>query len=140
MLASTLGAPIKMLPLSEIGFFDVPFTPEGKSDSLHEGLPGFQKVFHWHRDTFDLPSGAVLLATNEHTKNQAFRYGRRAYGVQYHIEVTPPILDAWLNLYHEDLDRDIAATIEKECSSHFSPYHAHTHKMIENFLSISELI
>src|SRR5947207_1258115 len=140
VLASALGAPIKKLPVSEIGFFEVPFTTEGKSDPLHKRLPGFQKVFHWHGDTFDLPSGAVLLATNEHTKNQAFRYGRCAYGVQYHIEVTPPMLDAWLGLYHEDLYGDIAATIDKDRNSHFSPYHAHTHKMIENFPSMSELI
>src|SRR5260370_1029739 len=83
LLASALGAVVKKHTTPEIGFFEVPFTGEGETDPLYKGLSGYQKVFHWHGDTFDLPSGAVLLATNEHTKNQAFRYGHCAYGVQY---------------------------------------------------------
>src|SRR5437764_2100927 len=141
LLASALGAAVKRHSTPEIGFFEVPFTREGESDPLYKGLPGYQKVFHWHEDTFDLPSGAVLLATNEHTKNQAFRYGRHAYGVQYHIELTPQILDTWLDLYHDEAppelldsrpyysdlhgnrsdtgDRDTTTTIDKEQNKHF---------------------
>jgi len=154
LLASSLGTVVKEHTTPEIGFFEVPFTREGQSDPLYKGLPGYQKVFHWHEDTFDLPSGAVLLATNEHTKNQAFRYGHRAYGVQYHIEVTPQMLATWIDLYrnevppelldsrhhYSDLHGDTTATIDKGQNSHFSMYHAHTRKMFENFLSISELI
>jgi GMP synthase-like glutamine amidotransferase len=162
LLASALGASVKMHTTPEIGFFEVPFTREGQSDPLYKGLPGYQKVFHWHEDTFDLPSGAILLATNEHTKNQAFRYSRRAYGVQYHIEVTPQMLDTWLDLdhdeappelldsrlHHSDLhrnqsdagNRDTTITMGKGHNRHFLMYHAHTRKMFENFLSISDLI
>ena len=153
LLASALGAVVKRHTTPEIGFFEVPFTREGESDPLYKGLLGYQKVFHWHKDTFDLPSGAVLLATNEHTKNQAFRYGRRAYGVQYHIEVTPQMLATWIDLYHtevppdlldnrhhySDLHGDTTATIDKGQNTLFSIYHTHTRKMFDNFLSISEL-
>ena len=53
------------------------------------------KMFQWHRDGFDLPRCVELLATNEHFPSQAFRYGRKAFGVQFHPEVTPEIMERW---------------------------------------------
>ena len=46
-------------------------------------------VLHWHHDTFDLPAGAVLLASSDRYPHQAFRVGRRAYGLQFHVELGP---------------------------------------------------
>lgn len=131
--------------MKEIGFYDIALTEEGKKDRLYAGLPGYQKVFHWHEDVFDLPPGATLLATNEYAKNQAFRY-RNAYGLQYHIEIDPEMLDTWL--YHPDLQpesserQEIEAfqTIEHTRDQHFPLYQEHTSIMFENFLKICELI
>jgi GMP synthase-like glutamine amidotransferase len=50
---------------------------------------------HWHGDTFGLPDGAVLLAGNAAYENQAFRVGRRAYGLQFHVEVTAALVGHW---------------------------------------------
>ena len=50
----------------------------------------------WHDDTFDIPAGAVVLASSAGCANQAFRYGERAYGLQFHPEVTPAILEDWI--------------------------------------------
>jgi len=146
LLASALGAEVRQHSITEIGFFEIPFTSAGKTDPLFQGLPGYQKVFHWHEDTFDLPAGAVLLASNEHTENQAFRYGRHAYGLQYHIEVTPDMLDTWL--HHPDLQPDeeeghyldTITSIEQNQHRHFATYQAHTWTLCENFLMISGLI
>ncbi len=71
--------------------------------------PLFPAPFHayqWHRDGFDLPSDAVLLACGETFYNQAFRYGRSAYGVQFHPEMRPDILQRWVT--HENAQRDLA--------------------------------
>ena len=54
-------------------------------------------MFQWHGDTFDLPSGATLLATSPLCRQQAFRFGDCAYGLQFHIEVTAPIIASWLD-------------------------------------------
>lgn len=54
------------------------------------------QVFQWHGDTFDLPQGAVHLASSALYPNQAFRYGDRVYALQFHIEVTPDIVGGWL--------------------------------------------
>ena len=50
---------------------------------------------HWHADTFSLPDGAVRLARNDAYENQAFRLGPRAYGLQFHVEVTASLVAHW---------------------------------------------
>ena len=50
---------------------------------------------HWHGDTFSLPEGAVRLAGNDAYENQAFRVGERAYGLQFHVEVTASLVAHW---------------------------------------------
>jgi GMP synthase-like glutamine amidotransferase len=61
------------------------------------GGGGSVDVVHWHGDTFDLPPGAVRLASSALYPNQAFRWGRRAYGLQFHLEFTPAIIRAVLD-------------------------------------------
>jgi GMP synthase-like glutamine amidotransferase len=141
-----LGGVVKRHSLTEIGFFDVPFTEEGQKDPLYEGLPGYQKVFHWHEDTFDLPAGSVRLATNSNTENQAFRFGRHAYGLQYHIELNPEMLDNWLHYpaFKQDIINTLGTeaydSLEREQYTQYPIYRAHTLIMFENFLQISKLL
>jgi len=54
------------------------------------------QVFQWHGDTFDLPQGAVRLASSALYPSQAFRYSGRVYALQFHVEVTPAIVREWL--------------------------------------------
>ncbi len=53
-------------------------------------------VFQWHGDTFDLPPGAVHLTQSPLCRNQAFRIGPSAYGLQFHIEMTAEMIEDWL--------------------------------------------
>jgi GMP synthase (glutamine-hydrolysing) len=146
MLASAMGADVKRHTLTEIGFCKVQLTEEGKHDPLFQGFNGFQEVFHWHEDVFDLPRGAIRLATGTVTPNQAFRVGKRAYGMQYHIELTPEMLDLWLQ--HPDykkeivkaLGPDVPASIEEERLQRYALYRKHTRLLFENFLRMAECI
>jgi GMP synthase-like glutamine amidotransferase len=52
-------------------------------------------VVHWHGDTFDVPPGAVRLASSAHNANQAFRFGDLVYGLQFHLEVDDAMAAAW---------------------------------------------
>lgn len=104
MIAHCLGADVYPGPEKEIGWYHVELTGDGLKDPLmrclaiHPRVRDFWrkfKVFHWHGDTFNLPLGAVLLASSELYKNQAFRYGDNVYGFQFHIEVTKYMLTEW---------------------------------------------
>ncbi len=55
-------------------------------------------MFQWHAYTFDLPPGAVHLASTPTCPNQAFRYGDRAYGLQFHLEADLPLIQKWLQV------------------------------------------
>ncbi len=67
-------------------------------DSLFAGLTGYDglRVIQNHRDSITaLPPGAVLVATSEHCRVQAFRVGAAAWGVQFHPEVSAARLANW---------------------------------------------
>jgi GMP synthase-like glutamine amidotransferase len=100
-LAAALGADITTGPTSEIGLGQVELTPEGRLDPVfgpeYGGLASTAvPCVHWHRDTFSLPEGTVHLAATRAFPHQAFRWGDRAYGLQFHIEVDRELADAWL--------------------------------------------
>lgn len=95
LLAKALGA--KVLPGhgAEIGFGSIELTPAGQEDPLFAGAGNTLPVFHWHGDTFTLPECAVLLASSQMYTNQAFRFGSRAYGFQFHVEPDAETWTAW---------------------------------------------
>ncbi len=80
---------------SEKGCHTVRLTETGRADPLFSGLHRSFSSFQWHNDAFDLPDGARHLAVSDTCPFQAFRTGRSAYGVQFHPEVTPPIVADW---------------------------------------------
>jgi GMP synthase (glutamine-hydrolysing) len=96
LLAKASGARVYPNAIKEIGWYRVDWTGDAAVDSLFAGCRASSDVFQWHGDTFDLPQNATLLATSTHCRNQAFRVGKSAYGLQFHIEVTAPIIAEWL--------------------------------------------
>ena len=95
LLASALDAAVHPAETPEVGLLPVEFTDEGREDALFAGLEEPLVSLQWHADTFELPAGAVRLARSELVPNQAFRVGERAYGVQFHLEVTPEMAREW---------------------------------------------
>lgn len=94
LIAAALGARVAPTGVKEIGFAPITLTEAGAGGPLRhlDGVP----VLHWHGDAFDLPEGAVLLATTE-VANQAFSVGANVLGVQFHPEAdTAHDLEAWL--------------------------------------------
>lgn len=107
LLARALGADVTRNPAKEIGWHLVTLTHEGQEDPLFEGLNSLLPVFQWHGDTFSLPNGATLLATSTLCCHQAFRYGKCAYGIQFHVEVTPAMLPEWVRTYRQEVEREL---------------------------------
>jgi GMP synthase-like glutamine amidotransferase len=95
LIAHALGARVYPNSAKEIGWAPVYWTDAAARDPLFGGLRGPETLFHWHSETFDLPEGAQLLASSDACRNQAYRIGRNVYGLQFHLEVTPPMIADW---------------------------------------------
>ena len=98
LLAKALGAEVRKNKKPEIGWYDVTPTPEGTKDNLISRFDGTEKIFQWHGDTFELPNGAVHLASSHYCNNQAFKYGNNIYGFQFHLEVDTRLIERWLKV------------------------------------------
>jgi GMP synthase-like glutamine amidotransferase len=110
IMAKALGAHVYPGQEKEIGWYDIAFTADGSADCAMQALArsadsGAEtiKVFQWHGETFDLPAGAVHLASSPLYRHQAFRYGAKAYAFQFHIEVTEKMVYDWLK--NEPIDQ-----------------------------------
>jgi GMP synthase-like glutamine amidotransferase len=95
LLASALGAEVRQGPVPEVGVLPVHATSAAADDPVFSGLTWPRPTLQWHQDTFDLPQGAVLLATSPAYPHQAFRVGDLAYGVQFHLEIDAAMADEW---------------------------------------------
>ncbi len=84
-----LGARVYQNLEKEIGWLPVTLPAGTGADHFFPGAPRELTVFHWHGDTFDLPAGATCLASSAACAHQAFAFGERVVGLQFHLETTP---------------------------------------------------
>lgn len=96
LLADVLGGQVSRNAHKEIGWFEVSRTAAAVDSPVADALPERFQAFHWHGDTFALPSGAIHLAESRACANQAFLYGRRVLGLQYHLEYTTESIEQML--------------------------------------------
>jgi GMP synthase (glutamine-hydrolysing) len=115
LIAKALGAEVRTVAEKEIGWHDVALTDGGANDPLLGHLPRETRLFQWHGDVFDLPDGAIHLASSERCTYQAFRYGANVYGLQFHLEVDEPLIERWLRVpaHRDDLER-LAAEVHPD--------------------------
>jgi GMP synthase (glutamine-hydrolysing) len=95
LIAKTLGARVYRNEKLEVGWEPVHFTDAGRADPMFGDVSSPTMFFHWHGETFDLPNGAEWLAHSEKTRHQAFRYRDNVYGLQFHPEITPEMIEDW---------------------------------------------
>jgi GMP synthase (glutamine-hydrolysing) len=112
LLAAALGARVYAAERPEVGLLPVELTAEGRADPLFAGLDDRLVSLQWHGDTFDLPSASTRLARSPQVPNQAFRAGERAYGVQFHLEVTGDMAREWSAV--PAYQRSLAETLGEE--------------------------
>lgn len=96
LLAHVLGARVERNPAPEIGWYPLRKTVDGLADPVLAPLQADSPVFQWHGRRFDIPDGAVHLASSAHCEQQAFRYGDNAYGFQFHLEMDERLVERWL--------------------------------------------
>lgn len=88
LLADALGARVFSNDHKEIGWFPIELTENARSSKVFSALPQSLDAFHWHGDTFDIPTGAKHVARSAGCENQAFIYDERIVGLQFHLETT----------------------------------------------------
>jgi GMP synthase (glutamine-hydrolysing) len=95
LLAAGAGARVYPNERREVGWGPVDFIGVEREPAL-AGLRPSELVLHWHGDTFDLPDGAVHLASTPICRHQAFRLGARQFGLQFHCELDPETIATWV--------------------------------------------
>lgn len=95
LMALALGARVYPGPAKEIGWAPIRLTDAGAASPLAPLAEDGGVVLHWHGDTFDLPAGAVRLASTDICENQAFAFGPAALALQFHVEAATQALERW---------------------------------------------
>ena len=121
--------------MREIGWYRLQPAPPAGDDRLFRHFDGSQHVFQWHAYTFELPPGAVHLASTASCEHQAFRFGERAYGLQFHLEADEALIQRWLAVpaYRAELEAEAGADGVKRVLSD-------THGHIPPALKLSERV
>jgi GMP synthase (glutamine-hydrolysing) len=103
LLAEAAGGSARRAPEPEIGWRRVDLTDDGAADPLLAPLAPAFESFQWHSYEAVPPAGAVILARSP-VCAQAYRIGERAWGIQFHAEVTAADAEHWIDDYHSDED------------------------------------
>lgn len=128
LIAGSMGANVYPNSEKEIGWFPVEGATSNGSSLFH--FPKSFECFHWHGETFNLPSDATLLASSEACKNQAFQIGTSVIGLQFHLEFTQTsVRDLVSHCRNELVPSDFIQSEEKILSVKPEDYHAATHLM-----------
>ena len=140
LVARAFGGQVFRNPAGlEWGFTPFALTEAGKADPLlaDGGLP---PIMQCHIDTYTLPDGAVRLASNTHTLEQAYRLGRACYGFQFHFEVTRPIVTEWeaemAPRYDWNVD-DAARHMDEAFERHFDQAAAFALRVTQRWLALA---
>lgn len=117
LIAKAAGARVYRNAVKEIGWAPLYFTEAASQDGLLAGLSSPEVVFHWHGETFDLPAGAEWLAWTPACRNQAFRLDPAVWGLQFHLEVTPSMIEEWLRAPENQADLRGLAALPDPCEN-----------------------
>lgn len=97
ILAHVLGSEVRKSPEKEMGWYDIELTVAGQNSKLLSHFKKTEKIFQMHGDTFDIPKSCEHLAQSKICPAQAFSYGHKVYGLQFHLEVDEAMILRWLN-------------------------------------------
>jgi GMP synthase-like glutamine amidotransferase len=131
MLARAAGAGVGPAAVAEIGWLPVELTPEGCEDQVLGVLPPRVEAFQWHRYTFGIPAGGTELARSD-ACTQAFRL-RNAWGLQFHAEVTLPMVRDWAREDPDDLPHE-AERFLAESEERIAAWNQHGRRLCAAFL------
>lgn len=142
VLARALGKPVPEAPVREIGFEPITMTPGAAGDRLLGHYVTGDRVFQWHKDTFELPDEATVLATGDHVPLEACRVNDITWATQFHFEIDADEIDSWLQ--SEDpvvLERDWGkspAAIRAEAQEELAAHQGKGRELFRRFVEVAK--
>jgi len=133
LIASVLGARVYRNREKEIGWYSIERKADPATVPLAERWPLRQDVFHWHGETFDIPAGAIHLASSAACVNQAFLYNDRVLALQFHLETTPTDARQLIEHGREEMIPAPFIQTEEEILSDKNRFH-HINRMMEEII------
>ena len=122
LIARALGADVRQNPVKEIGWYPIQLTDEFLRASMGQGMAATFPVLHWHGDTFDIPQGALPMASSEGCHNQGFLFDGRVLGLQFHLEMGLNEIEVMIRTFGHQLEEDrfvqSPATLRMETLAH----------------------
>lgn len=143
LLAAAVGGKVGKGATPEVGIMTVAKTDAGRADPLLTGLDDPITVLQWHGAAVQaLPADAVVLASSPACAIQAFRYGRHAYGIQFHVEITADTVSDWavIPAYASALDKALGAgavpRLKADVDARLAAFNADAATVYRNFRGI----
>jgi GMP synthase-like glutamine amidotransferase len=145
LLAEVIGGTVGLMDAPEVGVCDVALTEQGREDRLFGDIATRFACLQWHgAEVKMLPATAVVSAVNAAGAIEAFRYGPRAFGLQFHVEITPDTAREWggVPAYRASLEAvmgaDGLARLEREAGSRLPAFRAMARRIYANFVEVVE--
>ena len=104
LMSKALGGKVTPNPVKEIGWGSVSKVGLNPAPLWLSELPSSFEVFQWHGETFTIPKGAERLLESAFCANQAFLLNNLHLGLQCHIEMTSPMIEAWCAVGAEEIE------------------------------------
>ena len=145
LIADALGGKVFQNREIEIGWFPVRFDPNAtnpssgsKGSHAFAGIPVGLTPLHWHGDTFSLPPGVVNVAESDGCRHQAFAAGERVIGLQFHLEVGPTDVAAFVEGEPNDLGKGRSIQTKAEILTGATAHLPMAHAALESMLDALE--
>ncbi len=144
LLADALGGLVRPMPTPEVGLANVELTAAGQSDPILAGFGPTLETFQWHgAEVARLPEGSKILAGNADCKVQAMRWGKYAYGFQFHVELTDETVGDWKRIppylasLEQALGAEAAAALDGVVAARLPAFNAAARLLNSNMMSIA---
>jgi GMP synthase-like glutamine amidotransferase len=146
LLAEALGGAVAKAATPEIGVLDVELSDEGEASPFFRGLARHGKCLQWHgAEVTRPPEGARVLASSPTCRVQALAFGRQAFSLQYHVEITATTVDEWAAVpayraaLEDTLGADALPRFKAEAAANLAGFNRDARRLYENFMAAAGL-
>ncbi len=143
LLAVALGGSVGPMQAPEVGIHDIALTRAGRADAMLAGFADRGRCLQWHgSEVKQAPDGARVLACSQASAIQAMRIGDRAYGFQYHVELTEQTVPEWGSVpaYQVALEKTMGPgaldALQQSALRHLPSFNRDARQLFENFKTL----